>query len=950
LAADFQNRALMKLPHRTRARTLLLITAALLIVAWLVPPYFHAGRYRRLLEAGLESKLGRPVELGRVHFRLLPHPGFSIDQVTVKEDPRFGSEPFARMDGLECDLRWRSLWESRLDCARIQLDHPTLNIVRNTQGQWNLRSLFLRSNAVARIRSLGPATRSPEGFELDVEDARLNFTVGLTKTPFALIGVSGDLALDPSTGSVRFDFAGTPVRLDLPTPPPGAVELSGEWKPGDDFGGPLQATLHTNNSLLYGWIPLVTGLSPEIYGVVDGAIQISGRIARLGLAGDIHLDQLHRWDSLPRLSPMPVEISFKASLDRAREKLLVQWAKASFADSEFQLAGVINRISSTPILDLVLGMERSRLRDVLDMAGRLSGRQPVWYASGRADGLLTIRGPWPDRRYGGFIAIHSMRIQAHQLSFSLPQAGIRVDRRGAHLLPTRLLIAPGIQCIAEGILLRDRSNKIPRAPLSRRPGMTVQASGTAVNAHLHHLSVSPAHDYEFTISARQASVGKLLRLARLIGVQQARDIEAEGLANASVSVSGSVWPLGNPHVSARANLHHARLLVPGLTEPLRLARFHLESSGRNIQVNPLVTRIGPVIFSGWLKHDGKHDNPWTFKLSTSRVSLERASLWFAVLQPEKPSPFLDFIPWLRPFITRREAGRNIFSSIHALGEIESPVVTFRGVRLERVRAHIAIADRLARIGNVAFRVAGGAGEGSARIEFKRVPALITGTFKLKHGELARLAWRLPPTLRDVQGGISATGRFTTRGLTRREMAAGLVGNATIQLRHVSLGWFDPLQAFAHAASLGSFQPDHETARLQTAALNLHIDDQHAVLEPVQLKLAGAPFEIHGDYGFNGEASVYVRADLSRVRRSWRRISPTQLMARGSAQRLAWSSPSMDAQSPEAFLQDRPPAAPAGHPQSLLRPPRQTTYTAAVHLAGPIHALALIKDPPATTRP
>ena len=162
----------MKIRHHHLGRRLLLLAAGLLLTAWLVPPYFHAGRYRRVLEAGLENKLGRPVELGAVRFRLLAHPGFSIDDVVIKEDPRFGSEPFARVDRVECDLRWRSLWGSRLDCARILLEHPVLNMVRNGQGKWNVQDFFLRSSTASRIRSPRAGARSPAGFDLDVEEAR----------------------------------------------------------------------------------------------------------------------------------------------------------------------------------------------------------------------------------------------------------------------------------------------------------------------------------------------------------------------------------------------------------------------------------------------------------------------------------------------------------------------------------------------------------------------------------------------------------------------------------------------------------------------------------------------------------------------------------------------------------------------------------------------------------
>ena len=63
--------------------------------------------------------------------------------------PNFGSEPFARVDQIDCDLRWHSLWRSRMDFAHLHLDHPSFNIVLNSRGDWNVEKLLLQSGVTA---------------------------------------------------------------------------------------------------------------------------------------------------------------------------------------------------------------------------------------------------------------------------------------------------------------------------------------------------------------------------------------------------------------------------------------------------------------------------------------------------------------------------------------------------------------------------------------------------------------------------------------------------------------------------------------------------------------------------------------------------------------------------------------------------------------------------------
>jgi hypothetical protein len=168
------------------------------------------------------------------------------------------------------------------------------------------------------------------------------------------------------------------------------------------------------------------------------------------------------------------------------------------------------------------------------------------------------------------------------------------------------------------------------------------------------------------------------------------------------------------------------------------------------------------------------------------------------------------------------------------------------------------------------------------------------------------------------------------------------------LRDVSLGEYDPLQAFARAASLGSFRPEPATTRFRFAALKLQIYSQHAVLSPLRLNLAGAVFDIRGDYGFDGRANVYVRADLSHVRRQWLVDSETAFASQGPARELAWASPS-DGSSPHGRL--TAPATASSRLEYISRRSEQRGASiAALHLAGPVSGLALVDKLSARSRP
>lgn len=837
----------MRKPHHFRARTLLLILAALIFAGWFIPPFFHARRYRRTLQAGLESKLGRPVELGAATFRLLPHPGFSVENVVVEEDPAFGSEPFARVDRVECDLRWRSLWSSRLDCARILLDHPALNLVRRPDGRWNIEDFLRQSSMGARVRTAAAKRGPPQPFTFEARDAQVNFTLNSVKKPFILSGVHALLDFDPSHGTIRFNLAGAPVRTDTTLPSPGRVELTGEWTPGKDFHGPFHAVLYTHNALLYGWLPLLTGRDPGLYGLIDANLQVQGSAQQATLTGHVHLEQLHRWESLPPSSSMPVDFTLAASWDRTRNRVAIHKMDAAFADSRLHLAGVVDQISGSPQLDLVMAVERSHLEDLIALGSRLTGHSAGFHASGRVDGLLTIQGPWRKRRYGGFVAIRPLALKAREAAFSIPETDIKIDSQGAHLLPVRFTAAPHVKCVAQGLLFPALPDGSARQTL---PALREDESGR----------------YQLVFTLHEAPLHDLIRRARSMGARITQELDAQGYADAVLQLTGKAWPFSKPQLGIEGDLDSAHLLIPGLTEPVRFSRFHLEVRHGDILANPLVAEIGTSRFSGWIRHQGSRETPWNFGAQTPRLSMEQASLWFTVLGHRRPLRILDLIPGLRTLAARRMAGRNIFASVNARGSFDSPEVTFRSLRLKNFHALVTLSDREARISNVAFQAAGGRGTGMANIDFNRSPANIAGSFKLANLNLHRMAWRLPAALRELRGSVLVAGHFATRGLTRQEMSAHLKGEASLLFKRIAFGNFDPLEAAARAASLGELEPDRSSQFLPSADLTLTFQNKQITLRPAQIVLSGARLALDGTYGFNGIADLHLHVDLTHSRR------------------------------------------------------------------------------------
>ncbi len=819
--------------HVLKTRRVVFILAALLAAAWLLPSYFSVERYRARLAAGVEQALGRPVKFGAISFHLIPRPGFTIENVVVAEDQAFGAEPFARIDRADCELGWRSLWTSRLEITHVALTRPSFNLVRNAQGDWNLETFLRRGRAAGN----GPA-RPAASLSLDADDARIDFKFGDEKKPFALADARASVQVDSVARAVNFRVEASPVRTDLTLPTPGSVVFEGRWAPGDSPDAPLSATLRTRDALLYDWLPLITGRSSGLYGMLDAEFQLRGAARDLKVQGRAQLSQLHRWDEPPPSDTLPVTMDLRGEFDRAHGRVVIESVDGTFASSRFHLTGSIEQVPAAPALDLVLAVERSRLEDLTLLFRRCTGLEGQVNLAGRVDGLVTLQGTRAEPRVAGFVTARDVRLTTPSATFPVSDASLRIDKTGAHLLPVWVTLTPRAELMVEGSLAR------PAKP-----------------------APAPAA-YRLTFTARSLPLHELLEFGRAVGWRLPEGFDARGAASGSLDLAGPAWPLGSPEPSGQIQVHAARLLVAGLTEPLNVPRARITLGGSQVVVDPLVAVLGTSVFHARLEHQGDRPQPWTFEVSANALALEQGALWFDVLGKRTPVPLLERLPGLSSLVERRAAASSLFGALHARGHFTSPLVTYRALALHDFRAEVELSRRVVHIRQGSFRAGGGRGQGSVDVDLTHSPPVVSGKVSLASARFQSLGPYLPAALKNLRGLYSAQSQFTTRGLTSQEMSQNLSGRATVQLKNIAWGGFDPILALAtatHPLATGTGRGD---AYLPSAVLNLEVHDRRVLLPETRLEMEGVALQAGGSVSFDGVLDLRVRGDLNHYARRW----------------------------------------------------------------------------------
>jgi AsmA protein len=244
--------------------------------------------------------------MDKVSVHLLPVPGFTLENLVVSEDPAFGDEPVIRAMKVVLTLRPSSLWRRHVEISSIRFEvddngsAPSLNLVRNARGEWNVQSLLMHAAQVDTEPTAqptpGPAPRFPY---IEATGGRVNLKLGAEKQPFSL--VDADFALwlpTPENWHVRLE--GKPTRTDTNASNTGTVSLEGQLQRAAKMADvPVDLRASWHDAPLGQASKLITGEDAGWRGTLMVDATLTGPLHAAKLNTQLHLLDLRRADFVP---------------------------------------------------------------------------------------------------------------------------------------------------------------------------------------------------------------------------------------------------------------------------------------------------------------------------------------------------------------------------------------------------------------------------------------------------------------------------------------------------------------------------------------------------------------------------------------------------------------------------------------------------------------------------
>ena len=711
------------------------LAAAVLIVALLFLLRPGASRLKSRIIFSISSGVGRPVDIGSVHLRLLPRPGFDLNNLVVYEDPAFGAEPMLRATEVTAILRLTSLVRGRLEIARLDLTEPSLNLVQGENGRWNLEALLERT-AHTPLAPTGKAKSEPRpGFPyIEASSARINFKKGPEKKPYALTSADFSLWQD-SENAWGVRLKAQPFRTDLNLNDTGLLQVSGTWQRAVALRDtPLQFNMEWNRAQLGQMTKFFTGSDQGWRGGVLLDVTLSGTPAKLQIASNVSIQDFRRYDIA---SGQPLSLAGRcdgqySSIDHSFRELL---CTAPVGSGLITLKGKMG-LPGSGNYGLVLMAENVPASAVAAVVQRAKKNLPEDLLAGG-----TVRGNFTIDR-------------------DATTAQLRVEGRG-EISDFRLASAANKAEIGPGALpftLTDGDASAPMA--SKRVGHKSAAAVRAPpGAHVEFgpfvIGVAPTSGraagpsvwgwinrggYYVSVTG-EGEVGEALRVTRMLGIPVVQ-ATAEGTAQVDLQVAGP-WagPSGaasgflGPRLTGTAKLRNVRIAVRGAGGAVEISSADMLLLPDEVRIERLSAKAAGTLWSGSLEMPRGCGTPSQcqvhFILGANQIELSEVRDW--------ASPRPKDRPWYRVLESSLQGGTAFLQNLRASGRVTADRLVIQNLELTHVSASVSTDSGKLQVSDLSADFLGGKYRGEWRTNFGAQPVMCDGSGSLTGVSLVRLA-------------------------------------------------------------------------------------------------------------------------------------------------------------------------------------------------------------------
>jgi uncharacterized protein involved in outer membrane biogenesis len=750
---------------RLSRRVVIPAVLLVLLALFLVRP--GADRLRWRITQSISQALGRKVNIGYVHLRFLPRPGFEFDNLVIHDDPSFGAEPLLRAPDVTAWVRILPLFRGRIEIATLNLDQASLNLTRDPQGKWNLEDLLERTARISTAPTAAEKLESRPAFPyIEATQARINFKIGTEKTHFAFTDARFALWQE-SENSWGMRMKALPIRTDANLTDTGVINVSGMWQRSPALHQiPVQISFEWKKAQLGQVSQLLYGDDIGWRGnvVLEGAVV--GTPERLRLSGDASIDDFRRYNVLGS-GNLQLAVHCAAEYRSLQKMLSNVDCSSPVGDGLLELKG---SASSLPFssYDFMLITTKVPVQAALSLARHSRpGISGDVSASGTLNG--TVRLSRSDlaqalELQGGGEA-RGLRISSVSAGseIALGEVPLSFDSGTSVATPHRVHIANTGATVGNSVGGLTNESRLEIGPVDVVLGRP---------APLHTRVSLTLSGYQAAVQG-DAGLKQLLPAARLLGIPVPA-FAADGSATVDLSIAGS-WTDKRPNVLGTAQLRSVRAQVRGLNAPLDIASANLILDTNSVRVQNVSAAAGQAVWRGSLQVArlcaAAEACAMQFTLHTAELNAADLN---ALLNPSARKQ-----SWYK-FLESGDGQAPYLLQASATGKIDVDKFVWGKSSCTQLTADLDLHDGKLTLANLKAQTLGGKTSGEWQADFSAQPPAYSGSGRFEGASLSALgevmhnAW--------IDGTGAAKYEFTASGWGIQDLldSANLTGNFAVR--------------------------------------------------------------------------------------------------------------------------------------------------------------------------
>ena len=545
------------------------VVAVVLIAVGAVWLLVDVNKYRPQIQAKVEEQLHRKVTLGNMKLGLLPL-RFTVQDVTISEDPNFPSSfPFTQAKQLDIRVSLLPLLSGNVKVNSIDLQEPSVELIRNGKGIWNFASLARGSSTAepAPAPNAPAETKSSSTFSL----GRLSISGGKIAMTDQLKNQARSVYA-PIDISVNDYAEGQPFSFDITAHVPGegsqTIHIKGTGGPLPATGPaamPLHATLSLTNIDIAGLRKFLDSeYLSKASGILAGETQIESQSGKLAAKGKLSLKDV-------KVAGVdvgyPVDLDYDLASDMVAGLHQVTAATLKLGSTPISVTGSINSNPSPIEVDLHLKSGEVSIAEVARLASAFGiAFAPDTTVTGKVVTDVQARGAVNNLALNGNVSGRELRISGK----GVPQP-VEVKELNLSLTPTEI-----------------RSNEFQAT--------TGKSTVTGRVAVRQYMSKTPVVDA--AVRTPGAALPEIQAIAKAYGVKGLDQLSGGGALNFDLRAAGPIDSVASQNVmravNGNINLDFDTLKIQGVDTSHELAKI-----------------------AGFLKSDGSVDRGFTEVLKLS---------------------------------------------------------------------------------------------------------------------------------------------------------------------------------------------------------------------------------------------------------------------------------------------------------------------------------------------